>query len=195
MIPARLPLSDAQRIRLRDDRLWSREMERARQLSLRKLHCPCSECKGGRRLLIRNVRDHLLQHGRHPECRLWRGPGERDSSDEDWEREVWGPDGNWRVRVDAQVNTRAMLENAFPAAADDKDLEDRVQEEVASAFEVADAVHEDCSVSSGLRSGDRDGVAEDIDEGAHDEPTAAAEDAEVAEEHLFDECDLQEAMR
>ena len=97
--------------------------------------------------------------------------------------------------MDAQMNTRAMLENAFPVAVDDKDLEDRVQEEVAEAFVVADAMHEDCNVSSGLRSVNRDEVAHNSDEGAYDEPTVVVEDAEVAEEHLFDERDLHEAMR
>ena len=97
--------------------------------------------------------------------------------------------------MDAQVNTRAMLENAFLVAANDEDLEDRVQKEVAEAFVVVDAVYEECSVSSRLRSVDHDEVAHDSDEGAYDEPTIVAEDAEVAKEHLFDEHDLHKAMR
>ena len=92
--------------------------------------------------------------------------------------------------MDAQVNTRAMLEHAFPATADDEDLEDTVHEEVAEAFVVADTVHEECSARSGMRSKDGDEVPDDSDEGAYDEPTLVAEDAQVAEERLFNEGDL-----
>ena len=66
---------------------------------------------------------------------------------------------------------------------------------MAEAFVVADALYEDSSINFGLHSIDRDEVAHNSDEGAYDEPTAAAKDAEVAEEHLFDEHDLHEAMR
>src|SRR5665811_681349 len=91
MIPARLPLTDTERQRLRDERLWLRELQRAREYNVKKLHCPCNNCKGRKRLLLKNVRNHLLRHGRHPDCRIWRGPGTQASSDEEWEQQFWGP--------------------------------------------------------------------------------------------------------
>ena len=188
MLPARLPVSDIRRQRLRDDRLWLREVKRARQLNVRKLHCPCTKCEGRSRILIKNVREHLIQNGRHPECRLWRGPGNRDSSDEDWEREFWAPSERRTVTVDAQVNTREMLENAFPITHEADDMEDRVREEVAEAFVAADAVHEDCSMHSM-------GANLDTEDGGPDDETTTLEAGGTGEEPEFDPTELQEAMQ
>jgi hypothetical protein len=81
----RFPLSDERRQRVRDDCLWTREVQRARFFNLKSLHCPCSVCKGRRRWLLATVRKHLIRNGRHSNFRVWRGPGDRDSSDEEWE--------------------------------------------------------------------------------------------------------------
>ena len=75
MLPARQPLSDVRRQRLRDDRMWTRKVERALRLQASRVHCPCTECQGRRKLLLTNVRKHLMKNGRHPHCRVWRGPG------------------------------------------------------------------------------------------------------------------------
>ena len=91
-------------------------MLRARQFGVRRLHCPCTECQGRRKLLIKNVRDHLVRHGRHPELRVWTGAGTRDSFDDEWEEQLWGPNKNRCVRMDAEVNTRGMIHNAFAVA-------------------------------------------------------------------------------
>ncbi len=34
-----------------------------------------------------NVRNHFILNGREPSFKVWRGLGERDSSDEEWEAE------------------------------------------------------------------------------------------------------------
>jgi hypothetical protein len=87
MVHGRLPLSDQRRQQLRDDRLWIRELQRAQLFSLKQLHCPCSQCKGWRRFCLATIREHLIQNGRDSEFRVWRGPGNRDSSDEEWEQD------------------------------------------------------------------------------------------------------------
>jgi hypothetical protein len=69
------PFSDEHRRRLRDDWLWNRELQRARLLNSKCIHCPCTKYKGQRKWLIRTVRDHLIKNGRDPGFRIWRGPG------------------------------------------------------------------------------------------------------------------------
>jgi hypothetical protein len=41
--------------------------------------------------MIKIPKAHILQHGRHPLFRVWRGPGDRDSSDKEWEEQFWQP--------------------------------------------------------------------------------------------------------
>ena len=79
----RLPITDKRRQQQRDDRLWKREHERATLYNLKIIHCPCFKCKGRVQCSLANVKDHLIQYGREPIYRLWRGPDERDSSDEE----------------------------------------------------------------------------------------------------------------
>jgi hypothetical protein len=153
MIPARLPLTDTERQRLRDERLWLRELQRAREYNVKKLHCPCNNCKGRKRLLLKNVRNHLLRHGRHPDSRIWRGPGTQDSSDEEWEQQFWGPFAQPRegaAVLDATVDTQGILNQALPPVEVPTFSEERLQEEVRNAFDTADSIHEEClEVSDG----------------------------------------------
>jgi hypothetical protein len=100
MIPAQVPLTDPHRQRLKDDRLWIRELQRARLFNLKQLHCPCSQCKGRRRFKLATVREHLIRNGRDSEFRIWRGPGNRDSSDDKWEQVQSTPDQACRERLD-----------------------------------------------------------------------------------------------
>ena len=111
MIPRRLPLSDIRRQQLRDERLWTRELQSARKCNVRRLHCPCTKCQNRKRLCIRNVREHLICNGRDPDSRTWKGPSARDSSDEEWEEQFWRPVDHAEATesVDACVHTRGML--------------------------------------------------------------------------------------
>jgi hypothetical protein len=68
-----------------------------------------------------------------------------DSSDEEWEEEFWKPAPGNRVDMDAQVDTREMVHDAFECRDDPTDLEYRVKEEVLQAFTIADDLHEECS--------------------------------------------------
>ena len=209
MIPSRLPLSDSTRQRLRDDRLWVRELKRARECNVQKLHCPCTNCRGRKRLFIRNVREHLIEHGRHPESRIWRGPGARDSSDEEWEHQFWGtieaerggrhevgdtgaPIAQRTNGVDATVDTRGMVEQALPTVDVQANSGERLAEEVRDAFGIADAVHEEFrDVEFGDEVGEEEcrdeEVAADVDVSKGDsDPQLDDRALQDSLEHLYD---------
>jgi hypothetical protein len=94
---------------------------------------------------LAKVREHLIDNGRHADFRIWRGPGDRDSSDEEWEEQFWRPTiEHDRVNVDEQVETRRMVDNTFQQDCGHLDLEERVWDVAVEAFAMADAVHEQC---------------------------------------------------
>lgn len=144
MIPGRLLLSDSRRQRLRDERLWVRESQRAREYNMQRIHSPCTKCRGRRRLLLRNVQAHLLCNGRHPDSRVWTGPGHRDSSDEEWEQHFWELPGNDDQQVDADVDVTGMLQQTVEHMEDPEHSTERLRQEVADAFAAADSLHEEC---------------------------------------------------
>jgi hypothetical protein len=136
----RFPISDKRRQQLRDDRLWKREQERAALYNLKRIHCPCSKCKGRVQCSLAKVKDHLIQFGREPSYRLWRGPGERNSSDEEWEQELKTPLGIPQdVQLDADLDVRSMVQDAFQEIDEHPQaVEDRMEEIVMDAFIVVD---------------------------------------------------------
>jgi hypothetical protein len=75
---------------------------------------------------------------------VWRGPGSRDSSDDEWEDNFWAPSNHHTGEVDVQVDTQYMVEETFQQANETFTLEERVQEVALDAFAVADAVHDNC---------------------------------------------------
>jgi hypothetical protein len=119
---------------------------------------------------------------------MWRGPGNRDSSDSEWEHDFWGNDENWRVDIDAQVDTTGMIHNAFTIEDETTDFEDRVRQEVADAFMAADEVHDNCSAGSM--------PADDADSNCIADEAPEAESGEgVWEDPQFDPRHLQDAMQ
>jgi hypothetical protein len=84
---SRLLLSDEHRQRLRDDRLWVRERQWARLFNQKMMHCPYLKCKGLSRKMLTTIKEHLIINGRHPNFRIWRVPGNKDSSYEEWKEE------------------------------------------------------------------------------------------------------------
>jgi hypothetical protein len=147
MIPVEVLLNDVHRQRLRDDRLWTRELQRARLLNLMQLHCLCSQCKGSRRFKLAIVRQHLIRNGRDPDFRIWRGLGDQESFDEEWE-EIWSTaDQGRRQLLDAQEDMRGMIQDAFEQEDEAGPLRERVEEVVVDAFIVADNIHEECRSS------------------------------------------------
>jgi hypothetical protein len=105
------------------------------------MHCPCSKCQGRRKLLVHTVREHLILNGRDPNFRVWRGPGTRDSSDEEWKGHMRTRNQQLLVELDSHV-----------------DVEEIVHDVVTSAFDLGDAVHEECNDSS--REGDATNLSE-----------------------------------
>jgi hypothetical protein len=134
MVRTGLPVIDDRRQRLRDDRLWSREVQRARLLNLKQIHFPCSVCKGRRKYLLATIRKHLIRNRRHSDFRVWRGPGNRDSSDDEWDEHLWAPTAQTTREVDVQVDTQHMVEETFQQANETYMLEERVQEVALDAF-------------------------------------------------------------
>ena len=152
MIPARLSLSDRRRQQLRDERLWTREVQGASQHNVSRLHCPCTKCQGRKRLLIQNVRDHLIRYGRDPTSRRWTKEGTLDPSDEEWEEEFWRDSNVTTLEVNATVNVRGMVDEALVPIEETPSVEERFQEEVLGAFAVIDSIHEEYS-DKGLQHG------------------------------------------
>jgi hypothetical protein len=90
---------------------------------------------------LATVREHLIQNGRDPEFRVQRGPGNRDSSDEEWEQDFWSPEEERPKPLDQQIDARDMIDDTFEECDDANVGEDRLQEAVAAAFAVADNIH------------------------------------------------------
>jgi hypothetical protein len=134
---------------LRDDRLWVREVQRLTFFNLRKMHCPCSKCQGRRKLLVRTVRKHLILNGRDPNFRVWRGPDTRDSSDEEWGGHMHTHNQRLPVELDSHVDTRGMVDNAFLEEPLPPDVVEIVHDVVTRAFDLGDAVHEECKDNLG----------------------------------------------
>lgn len=59
------------------------------------------------------MKDHLIKNGREPTFKVWKGPGNIDGSDEEWEHEF----RRLSIPHDGQINERldihAMLEETF----------------------------------------------------------------------------------
>ena len=180
----RLPVSDKRRQAWRDDRLWKREQQRAEFYKLKRVRCPCSKCKGRVQRSLEKVQDHLIQYDREPTFRLWRGPGDRDSSDEEWEEEFKIPRGNrFDGSMDAGLDVRAMVEDAFQEIdTQQQPMDETIQDIVMDAFTVVD----------GLDDGVYDDSGDEADEepmgdlGPEDERDDAAHDLEEAIQELYD---------
>lgn len=108
-----LPLEDRRRQQHRDDRLWRRELDRATSYNLKRVHCPCYRCKGRVQCSLAKVKDHLISNGREPTFRVWRGPGARDSSDNEWEQEFRRPPRPHEGQFDIGLDMHGMVEDAF----------------------------------------------------------------------------------
>ena len=187
MIPARLPLFDANRQRLRDNRLWSRELARAVEHNIKRVHCPCKKYRGRRRLLLRNVKEHLIQNGRDPNSHVWRVTAAQDSFDEEWEHHFWRAAGVGAPPVDDTVDTHGMIDQAAEEMDVPPSSGERVHHEVSEAFATVDSIHEN-TMDGGIEDvGNDEECRDDVavgegpgDEGEDDNIT----DARVLEESL-----------
>ena len=106
-------LHDPVRVAMRDDRLWHREKAMYAQHRINHMPCPCKICKGSRRhMAMDTVEKHLMENGRHPSLRRWRGPGARNNSDDEWDDHVRSNGASVpRCPVDRNVGLQRMFEN------------------------------------------------------------------------------------
>ena len=76
---------------------------------------------------------------------MWRGPGTRDSSDEEWEQDFWETARPESHGLDATVDTHGMLNHALRVRPpeDPPNPAKRAAEEVREAFATADSIHEE----------------------------------------------------
>ena len=66
----------------RDNHLWKREQEKATLYKLKRLHCPCSKCKGQVQRLLAKIKDDLIHFGRQS-SKFWRSLGARDACNDE----------------------------------------------------------------------------------------------------------------
>jgi hypothetical protein len=137
---------------------------------------------------VATVREHLLRNNRHADFRVWRGPGSRDSSDDEWEQSFWVPTTHRTGKADVQVDMRRMVEETFQNANDTFILEERMQEVVVDAFAVADAVHDNY-----MEDGVQDG--EDVPDLGVQEPVGESAEGGSDEASNFDPHMLEDAMK
>jgi hypothetical protein len=136
---------------------------------------------------LQTVRDHLVQNGRDSEFRVWRGPGERHSSDEEWEEEFWTPEQQPQDALDAHIDMRGMIHNTFEECDEPDPRYTRVQEVVADAFTMADSIHDECRSAHNWNEPCFDNIVED-------EVLGNVDDAEEDGNVQFDSDGLEEAV-
>jgi hypothetical protein len=175
-----------QRQKLRNEQLWVREVQRLTLFNLQKMQCPCIECHGHRKLLLKTIREHLILNKWDPNFRVWRRPGARDSFDKEWEGNMRTHNQRLHVELDSQVDTRRMVDNAFMEEPLPPDVEKIVHDVVTGAFDLGDSVHEECN----------DGSKEGDGASLPDHGVTLAEDIEGQENiDCFDPTMLEEAIQ
>jgi hypothetical protein len=92
---------------------------------------------------LATVKEHLIRIGRDDNFRVWRGPRSRNTLDDDWEDNFWGPAAERTREVDVQVDTRHMVQETFQGGNESVTLEERVQEVASNAFAQANILHND----------------------------------------------------
>jgi hypothetical protein len=93
--------------------LWKREGKRAILYGLISLHCLCNKCKGQFVYALDTIKIHILLNGRDPFHRIWRGPCDKDSLDEEWEENFRKPIQKPTQGLDLGTNMQAMVAYAF----------------------------------------------------------------------------------
>jgi hypothetical protein len=77
-------LSDHDRIRRHDEKLWQHEVHTTQVYGRQLIMCPCIQCQGKVHRLTRSVQMHLNFYGRCLEQRICYEGDEMDCSDEEW---------------------------------------------------------------------------------------------------------------
>ena len=140
----RLPITDLWRIRARDSKLWLRDQRRASLYNFPRIPCPCSVHKGaGRSFGIDEVGRHLFRHGRSSECWTWRGPGDPDSSNEEWEEEFFNQirgNSNRTQNRDSGLEVKNMMRDLYQQVESFAETKERIDNITVDALEAADHI-------------------------------------------------------
>jgi len=107
--------------------------------------------------------------------RTWRGLGNKDFSDEEWEKEFKKPTIKCQQELNAHVDVNDMVEDVFQCNDEPPTLKKRVIEIVGEVFGVANGVGEEVN-------GDHDRVAN-----IGEDPMEIGVGDEVAEEFPFED--------
>ena len=51
------------------------------------MYCPCLKYKDCNKKILTTIREHFILNSRHPNFRIWKGPRNRNSLEEEWEEE------------------------------------------------------------------------------------------------------------
>ena len=134
---------------------------RAIMYKSKRLHCPCCRCKGRVQCSLEKIKDHLIHNGK-----VWRGPGAKDDSDDEWVQEFRRPCGAHDGHFDARLDMQGMVEDAFqqcdeppiPVPPLEKQLEHIVIEALTIAEELANiGVDESDNGTNDEHMGDKEG--------------------------------------
>lgn len=109
----RLHIEDPIRLAMRDEKLWRREVAMYAAHRIKLMHCPCKICKGNKKqMAMGKVQDHLMANGRHHSFRIWKGPGPRDDSDNEWDDHIRSGGARFaRLPLDENVGLQSMFHN------------------------------------------------------------------------------------
>jgi hypothetical protein len=74
---------------------------------------------------------------------VWRGLGDWNSSDKEWEQSFWRLEQERPEPLDQQIDMRGMIDDTFQQCDDHDSVEDRLQEAMVDAFAVVDNIHKE----------------------------------------------------
>lgn len=87
---------------------------------------------------VSNARKHFILNGREPSFRIWRAPGDRDSSHEKWEAEWKTPITKHNQELSLHTNIHGMVQDAFQQVDQPNILEEKAREVAEKAFMIVD---------------------------------------------------------
>jgi len=90
---------------------------------------------------VSTIKNHLICNGQHNTFRVWRGLGERDSSNDEWEEDFWSPAMTHEPQLDVDINICQMVDDVFNTINNVGAVEERAHDVVMEAFTMANNVH------------------------------------------------------
>ncbi len=91
MDPRSLQLWHPRKEQHKGGKLWVQKEQKVRLYALKILHCPYAKCKGHTWYTMANMKNYIILNGKDYSFRVWKGPWDRDSSNEEWKAEFRRP--------------------------------------------------------------------------------------------------------